>query len=161
MANACRMRFKIVDERISTVIKLKASATGGRALSQQSVCARTRVLISSTLSLHEKSHRPQRFELRVPERRVWELWERPIDIVCALDVVSSYEWRLCVTFPIMPLMLRCPSSAAVQLWPLLLRKGPAPPRAGGGARAAASSLCYKVGSAALDLGVRSYLSFRR
>ena len=47
--------------------------------------------------------------------------------LCSRRVVSSYECHLCVTFPIKPLMLRCPSSAAVQLWPLLLRKGPAPP----------------------------------
>ena len=58
----------------------------------------------------------------LPTGKVWRF-----DIVCALDVVSSYECRLCVTFPIKPLMLRCPSSASVQLWPLLLRKGPAPP----------------------------------
>ena len=65
-----------------------------------------------------------------PSRPMGKVWR--FDIVCALDVVSSYECRLCVTFPIKPLMLRCPSSAAVQLWPLLLRKGPAPPRAGAG-----------------------------
>ena len=62
----------------------------------------------------------------LPTGKVWRF-----DIVCALDVVSSYECRLCVTFPIKPLMLRCPSSAAVQLWPLLLRKGPAPRAADG------------------------------
>ena len=33
---------------------------------------------------------------------------------------------VCVSFPIKPLMLRCPSSAAVQLWPSLPSQGPRP-----------------------------------
>ena len=46
--------------------------------------------------------------------------EKGGDIVCALASI------VCVSLPIKPLMLRCPSSAAVQLWPSLPSQGPRP-----------------------------------
>ena len=67
-----------------------------------------------------------------PSRPMGKVWR--FDIVCALDVVSSYECRLCVTFPIKPLMLRSHRPLLYNSGLFSFARAPPPPERGRGPR---------------------------